>query len=200
MMHLAPNGCWAEFRATRTDMARPCLFLDRDGVVILDRHHLADPAGVELIAPTIRAMAWARAQGWLMGLVTNQSGIGRGYFGWQDFAAVQARLDELLAAEGLALDFICACPYQQDARPPYGHPDHPWRKPNPGMLLHATDMLGIDPARSAMVGDRQSDIEAGRGAGVSLLVFRDAEGRFARIGADAPPSQELAPLLPSRPA
>jgi D-glycero-D-manno-heptose 1,7-bisphosphate phosphatase len=195
MMALVGNGCWAEFRAQRGEGLRPCLFLDRDGVVIVDKHHLADPNGVELIPPTVRAISKARTLGWFVGLVTNQSGIGRGLFTWQEFAAVQARIDTLLGSEGIALDFICACPFHEEARPPYDHPDHPWRKPNPGMLAHAIEILGIDPARSTMVGDRASDIEAGRAAGVTNLVLLEGDGGTRPVDGSSSASADLSDLI-----
>lgn len=167
MMPLLDNGCWAEIRGERTAADRPCLFLDRDGVVIHDRHHLSDPAGVELLPGAAALVGDANRRGWLVGLVTNQSGIARGYFDWQAFAAVQQRLEAELATGGARLDFICACPHHEAGHAPYALADHPWRKPNPGMLLHAGSALGADMAASVMVGDRASDIIAGARAGVS---------------------------------
>jgi len=191
-----PEGCWAEFSAPRQETARPCLFLDRDGVVIVDRHHLSDPAGVELIVPTVEAIAFANRTGWAVGLVTNQSGIGRGLFRWSDFHAVQARLAQLIAAYGARLDFVCACPFHPDAADPYRHLGHPWRKPEPGMIIHATAMLNLDPSRSFIVGDRGSDLEAGAAAGLSGgVLVRGASYRqhlVATLPEDLP---SLTPLM-----
>lgn len=158
------NFCWAEIRAATGRVARPCLFLDRDGVVIADRHHLANPEGVELLPGAIAAVTAARAQGWFVGLVTNQSGIGRGLFGWREFAAVQTRVEQEIGSR--QLDFVCACPHHAGGMAPFDQPDHAWRKPNPGMLLHAAAALNIDMPASIMVGDRASDIVAGTRAGV----------------------------------
>lgn len=171
MIPLLANGCWAEIRGAKGTEARPCLFLDRDGVVIVDRHHLADPAGVELVTGAAALVAAANRSGWLVGLVTNQSGIGRGLFDWQAFARVQARVEAELQADGAALDFICACPHHAGGLAPFDVADHPWRKPNPGMLLHAATALGVALPASIMVGDRASDMGAGAGAGVGRCIL-----------------------------
>jgi D-glycero-D-manno-heptose 1,7-bisphosphate phosphatase len=167
MNGLLPNGCWAELHGERSQEPRPCLFLDRDGVVIVDKHHLRDPEGVEIIAPTAEAIAFANRIGWAVGLVTNQSGIGQGFFVWEDFHAVQARLVELLAGFGARLDFTCACPFHPQAAEPYRSEAHPWRKPAPGMIDHAATALNLDKTRSIIVGDRQSDLDAGVAAGLA---------------------------------
>lgn len=176
MIPLLANGCWAEIRGARRAEDRPCLFLDRDGVVIVDRHHLADPAGVELVPGAAALIAAANRSGWLVGLVTNQSGIGRGLFDWQAFARVQARVEAELRSGGAALDFICACPHHAGGRAPFDVADHPWRKPNPGMLLHAATALGVAFPASIMVGDRASDMGAGAGAGVGHCFLIEGMG------------------------
>ena len=181
-----PNGCWAEIFATRSEAPRPCLFLDRDGVVIVDKHHLSDPAGVEIIPPTVEAIAFANRIGWAVGLVTNQSGIGQGLFGWEDFGAVQKRLADELAARGAHLDFVCACPFHPEAAEPYRHVAHPWRKPGPGMIEHASARLNLDKRRSIIVGDRQSDLDAGIAAGLAGGILLSSGTYRQRIVAPLP--------------
>ncbi len=103
-------------------------------------------------------------------VVTNQAGIGRGYYGWRDFEAVRHRIDDLLALERVHLDAIYACPFHPAALEPYRHAAHPGRKPGPGMLLRAASDLGIDLTRSWIVGDVVEDIQAGRSAGLAGAV------------------------------
>jgi D-glycero-D-manno-heptose 1,7-bisphosphate phosphatase len=194
MSGLLPNGCWAETLGTVGREPRPCMFLDRDGVVILDKHHLSDPAGVEIIVPTVEAIAFANRIGWAVGLVTNQSGIGQGFFGWADFHAVQARLAEELATFGARLDFTCACPFHADAVEPYRSTAHPWRKPAPGMIDHAAGMLNLDKARSFIVGDRQSDLDAGAAAGLAGGVLLNQSTYRQRFIAGLP--EQLPALTP----
>lgn len=161
------EGVWNQMlRRGPAAGAPPALFLDRDGVVMEDRDYLSDPDGVELIAGAAAVIAAANAKGFPVALVTNQGGIGLGYMGWSDFAAVQARLLAELTALGARIDAVFAAPHHPRGRGEYAHPDHPARKPRPGMLLRARDMLGIDLARSWIVGDHWRDLEAGRNAGI----------------------------------
>ena len=151
--------------------SRPALFLDRDGVIVVERHYLHRPDEVEVIpgcAETIRA---AHAAGWFVVMVTNQAGIGRGLFDWPDFAAVNARIHEDLAASDAQIDMVLACPFHPDARRSYRSAAHPWRKPAPGMLLAAAQVLPIRLNESVIVGDRGGDLGAGRAAGCRLGIL-----------------------------
>lgn len=131
----------------------PAVFLDRDGTIIHDAHYLADPAGVRLLPGAGEAIARLNAAGIPAVVVTNQSGIGRGYFSEADFLAVQARVEELLAAEGAKIDAVYHCPHAPDAEPPCD-----CRKPAVGLFLRAAEEHGLDPARSWYVGDRLRDL------------------------------------------
>lgn len=160
-------GLWAELLGRPTDyVGQPALFLDRDGVIIEDTHYLSDPADLRLIAGAAAAIRLANAQGIPVVVVTNQSGIARGYYDWPAFARVQNALAEQLASEGARLDMVLACGYHESASGELAHADHAWRKPNPGMLLHAAEVLGLDLTGSVILGDRLSDIEAGHRAGL----------------------------------
>jgi D-glycero-D-manno-heptose 1,7-bisphosphate phosphatase len=138
------------------------LFLDRDGVVIEDRHHLCDPAAVELCPGAQNLLQQATKAGWPVVLVTNQSGIARGYFDWEAYELVTDRLLELLGAEAPV-----AAIYANGHGP--GAPPHSWRKPSPAMLLAAATDLQLDLSRSLLVGDRLSDLQAGARAGLPWL-------------------------------
>jgi D-glycero-D-manno-heptose 1,7-bisphosphate phosphatase len=152
--------------------------VDRDGTLIVERNYLADPAGVELLPGAGRGLRRLADAGFALVLVTNQSGIARGLFGEEEFAAVQGRLSELLAAEGVRLDGAYHCPH---------HPDYSGpctcRKPAPGMFVRAAADLGLDPARSLYIGDRLADVlAAGELGGRAYLVrtgYGDAEGERA---------------------
>lgn len=163
--HVSDDLVWQQIIGT--PRPAPALFLDRDGVVVAEAHHLRDPAKVRLIAGAAEVIGRANARGVHVVIVTNQSGIGRGIFDWPDFAAVQARILAELSDLGARVDAVLACPFHADVDPPYRHPDHPDRKPNPGMLLRAAAQLRIDLERSWIIGDRPVDIEAGRRAGLA---------------------------------
>lgn len=141
------------------------MFLDRDGTLIVEREYLADPAGVELLPGAVRGLRRLQEAGLPLILVTNQSGIGRGLFTEAQMHQVHARLKALLAAEQVRLTRIYFAPEAPD-QPSRG------RKPSPQFLFDARDELGLDLARSFMIGDKLIDLECGWNAGVqrSILV------------------------------
>lgn len=146
---------------------RPALFLDRDGVVVQEANYLARPEDLHLVPGAADVVCRANALGVPVVVVTNQAGIGRGYYGWPDFIAVQERLLDELAALGAFVDAVFACPYAPEGPTRWVHPNHPARKPNPGMLTRALARLPIAASHSWIVGDRAGDIEAGRRAGIA---------------------------------
>jgi len=147
--------------------SRPALFLDRDGAVLVEAHYLQRTEDVALIPGAVAVIRRANTLGVPTILVTNQAGIGYGYFGWDAFIGVQECFLDMLAAEDVRLDGVFACPFHVKGEPPYQHPDHPARKPNPGMLLRARDLLNIDLEKSWIIGDRQADLLAGKNAGLA---------------------------------
>jgi len=162
------EGVWCQVLVEPRDgSARPALFLDRDGVVIQETGFISRAEDAVLVPGAAAVIAEANRRGIVIVLITNQSGIGRGYFGWDAFAAVQEKLLADLAAVGAHVDGVFACPHHPEALPPYRHPDHPARKPNPGMLHRAQRLLRLDLASSWIVGDRAIDVEAGRNAGLA---------------------------------
>jgi D-glycero-D-manno-heptose 1,7-bisphosphate phosphatase len=167
-MSVGPEGLWiAVSAACEGGPPRPALFLDRDGVIVEEVGYLADPRHVRLIDGAAAVIAHANALGVPVIVVTNQSGIGRGFFGWAEFAAVEAELARQLRDAGAHCDAVLACPYHAAARPPYNVADHPARKPNPGLLFIAAARLAVDLAQSWIVGDRAADLAAGRNAGLA---------------------------------
>lgn len=141
------------------------VFLDRDGTINVDRHYLSKPEQFELIPGAGPALRRLLDAGFRLVVVTNQSGIGRGYYTEADLHAVNARMNELLAPFGVSFDRIYFSPEA---------PEQPSRnrKPSPQSLFDARDELGIDIARSYMVGDKFIDLQTGWNAGcaASLLV------------------------------
>ena len=135
------------------------LFLDRDGTLILDKHYLADPAGVELLPGISACLRDARSLGLRLFLHTNQSGIGRGLFTLADVQRCQARMEELLALPPPIFDGICVAPEGPDEPAEY-------RKPSPRFAQECIARYRLNPARCWMVGDRESDVDAGRHAGI----------------------------------
>jgi D-glycero-D-manno-heptose 1,7-bisphosphate phosphatase len=165
---LAEPGLWVERIGSRVFPAgTPALFLDRDGTINVDTGYPGDPAEMVLRADIAAVIAATNRAGIPVIIVTNQSGIARGYFGWGDFAAVNGRVLDLLRADNAFVDMVVACAYHEAGSGPLAVADHPMRKPNPGMLLEAAKRLGLDLQRSLIIGDKKADMEAGQRAGLS---------------------------------
>ena len=140
------------------------VFLDRDGTIIYDRHYLKDPELVELMPGITDGLRCFKEHGFLLVLVSNQSGIARGYFGEKELALVQERIDEILQAQGLVLDGIYHCPHGSDDA-------CDCRKPKIGMALKAQRDLGLDLASCYMVGDKESDMQFGMNFGAKRSFY-----------------------------
>ncbi|MCE1229655.1 MAG: HAD family hydrolase [Firmicutes bacterium] len=157
-------------------MKRPALFLDRDGTLNEEVHYLHRPEDARLTAGAAQALAEANRRGIPVIVVSNQAGIGKGIFGWEQYGAVMERIDELLAQEGAHIDAAYACPFHEAGQGEYRYADHPDRKPNPGMLLRAAEEHDLDLSRSWMIGDKDLDLETGRRAGCRVALVRTGYG------------------------
>ena len=168
------DGTWIQRRTNsgRTNGA-PVLFLDRDGVIVQEVGYLHRVEDIKLIDGAKETIAFARRYGWQIAIVTNQAGIGRGLYTWLDFAAVNSSILGALDEAGAIVDLVIAAPHHAEGIPPYRHINHPMRKPNPGMLLAGSEILGATPSQCVMVGDNASDIRAAAAAGllVAYLVL-----------------------------
>jgi len=148
-------------------MPRPVIrnvLLDRDGTVIEDRHYLCDPEGVVLVPSAGLALARLAHAGCRLFCVTNQSGIGRGYYTEAAFAAVQRRLVDLLAGQGVSLTDTVHCPHAPEA-------GCACRKPATGLFDRLRARHGLDPAATAVIGDAASDIAFGLALGAALTIL-----------------------------
>lgn len=144
---------------------RAALFLDRDGVINVDRayvHRVDEFAWIPGVFDTVRA---AGRLGLPAIVVTNQAGIARGYYSEDDFGALTRWMEAQFAAAGAPLAAVYYCPYHPEGLPPYNK-HSPMRKPQPGMLLQAASDHALDLRRSVLIGDQESDIAAGRAAGL----------------------------------
>ncbi len=174
-------------------MHKSALFLDRDGVINVDRGYIRRSDQFEFV-PGIFELArfWTNELRRLIVVVSNQSGIGRGYFDEWAYEDLTRWMCDRFEAEHTAIARVYHCPYH----PLYGvgeyRRDHPWRKPNPGMILRAVSDLGLDPAQSAILGDKMSDIEAGAAAGIGLRIL--VASHDAKESEGAPPHEVVANL------
>lgn len=150
-------------------ITRSALFLDRDGTIIELVPYVKDPGLVKLKHGITDLIRWAKNQGMACVCVTNQSGIGREYYTWGEYQAIQDRMQELLAQEGLALDGGYAAGYFPDAVTLVGQFGASLRKPAPGMLTWAANQMNLDLRQSVMVGDSEVDLGAGTRAGCAQV-------------------------------
>lgn len=151
-------------------MTRAALFLDRDGVINVDHGYVCRPEDFDFIEGVFDLVATAHRLGYLVVVVTNQAGIGRGYYSEADFHVLTAWMRQRFVEHAGYIDAVYFCPF---------HPEHGvgeyrresnCRKPAPGMLLQAGRELDIDFGKSILVGDKPSDMAAGRAAGVGTLL------------------------------
>jgi D-glycero-D-manno-heptose 1,7-bisphosphate phosphatase len=170
---------------------RRAAFIDRDGVINDDHGYTYRREDFVFVPGTFAACAQLRGWGLALVVVTNQSGIGRGLYTEAQYQQLTAWMASQFAAAGAPLAAVYHCPHHPDASLPNFRRACDCRKPAPGMLLAAARDLSIDPARSAMFGDKESDIEAAAAAGVPHRVLLGSDGR-------ALPRDDLAPLATAR--
>ncbi|PIJ49860.1 D-glycero-beta-D-manno-heptose-1,7-bisphosphate 7-phosphatase [Erwinia sp. OLTSP20] len=149
----------------------PAIFLDRDGTLNVDHGYVCEIDNFEFIEGAIDALRELKKMGYLLVLVTNQSGIARGMFSEDDFRQLTEWMDWSLADRDVDLDGIYYCPHHPDGTIEAFRQACHCRKPQPGMLLDAQKFLNIDMARSFMVGDKREDMQAGAAAGVGTKVL-----------------------------
>lgn len=147
-------------------MSRKAAFIDRDGVLNEERAFVHRIEDFVLLPGAVESLRLLQAAGYLLVVITNQSGIARGLYSEADYLALTEHMRERLQAAGVRLDAVEYCPHLADALLERYRVDCDCRKPKPGMLKRAIEALDIDPAASFLVGDRLSDVEAGRAAGI----------------------------------
>jgi D-glycero-D-manno-heptose 1,7-bisphosphate phosphatase len=151
---------------------RPAVIFDRDGVLNVDHGYVGEPERMEWVDGARRAVRRLNEAGVVVIVATNQSGVARGLFDMAAVEAVHAVMQADLTVEGARIDAFYICPFHAEATDPaFAHPDHPDRKPNPGMILRAMDEWGLDPARCLLIGDKASDMEAAKRAGIAGALF-----------------------------
>ncbi len=152
-------------------MANKAIFLDRDGVINKDTGYVSHSDDFIFIEGVIDACRMMKEKGYLLVLITNQSGIARGYFTEDEFMVLTEWMDWSLADKGVDLDGIYFCPHH----PVHGIGEYKQqcqcRKPQPGMILTAVEELDIDLSQSYLVGDKISDLQAGKAAGIATNVL-----------------------------
>lgn len=147
------------------------VFVDRDGTICFDKHYLADPKGLELVPTVAEGIKKLNEAGIPVIVVTNQSGIARGYFAEKRLAEIHEHMKEALAVRGAKVDDIFYCPHMPDA-------GCPCRKPAPGMLLQAKEKHGFDLAKSFVIGDRMLDVEMAHAVGATAVLVPEPGDQY----------------------
>jgi D-glycero-D-manno-heptose 1,7-bisphosphate phosphatase len=164
------------------------VLLDRDGTIIVHKEYITSPIDVKLIPGVAEGIRLLRKLGLIVAVVTNQSGIGRGYFGLNDLELIHQRMEKLLADNGAAVDAIYFCPH---------HPDEgcECRKPAPGLALKAARDFGINLADSFVIGDNICDVELGQKIGATTILVRTGYGTDIEAAGFFQPDQVADNLL-----
>lgn len=149
--------------------------LDRDGTIIVEEFYLSDPAKVALCPNAGEGLRRMSQLGWGLIVVSNQSGVGRGYYDEAAVGRVNERMSELLAKYDVKLDGIYFCPHSPEA-------NCECRKPKPGLLLKAAAELGFEPRASVVIGDKACDLELGHAVGAETILVQTGYG--AKLGDD----------------
>jgi D-glycero-D-manno-heptose 1,7-bisphosphate phosphatase len=172
----------------RADLAK-AVFLDRDGTLIQERNYLSSPEQVSLLPYCSQALRILADAGYHLILITNQSGIARGYFTMDDFLRVQERFQSLLAKDGIQLDASFVCPHHPEAPILEYRLSCDCRKPRPGLLDRAAKELSLDLKQSWIIGDKADDIR--------LSVSRPLKPLLVRSGHGSEQEEELLREFPS---
>jgi len=173
-------------------MKRPALFLDRDGVINIDHGYVHRSVDVEFLDGIFELVAEAKRAGYLVVVITNQAGIGRGYYSEADFQALMDWMKSKFVEHGGQIDAVYFCPYHPEHGVGEYRRDSDCRKPAPGMFLKAQSELNIDMERSILIGDKSSDMAAGLAAGVgTCFVIGDTDEMPLTI-----PISRLSDVLP----
>jgi histidinol-phosphate phosphatase family protein len=163
------------------------IFLDRDGVLNEDNHLIHTPEELVLYPFTSDAIKAINQSDYLAIVVTNQSVVARNLCTIEELEYIHKKLDTELGQAGTKLDELYYCPYHPDKGYPEENPaykmEHPWRKPSPGMLLQAAEDYNVDLSQSFMIGDRETDILAGKAAGCTTIAVRTGQG-YKRAATD----------------
>jgi D-glycero-D-manno-heptose 1,7-bisphosphate phosphatase len=156
---------------------KPAVFLDRDGVITQDPPHYAHRIDqLALIAGSAEAIRMLNEHGFLVIVITNQSGVARGMYAEKDVAIFNHEMERRLALEGARIDAVYYCPHHPDAEIPGYRTECDCRKPAPGMLYAAERDLGVSLEDSFLVGDKWSDIEAGNAVGCKPILVLTGHG------------------------
>lgn len=153
-----------------------CIFLDRDGTINKEVNYLHKIEEFEILPSVIEGLQALQDKGFLLIIVSNQSGIARGYFTEEDLNVLNRNILSILREKGIIINDVLCCPHLEDGIVPEYTKVCNCRKPKPGLLYRAQQKYNINLASSYMIGDKLSDIETGKNAGCSTILVRTGYG------------------------
>ena len=154
------------------NMANKAVFFDRDGTLNVDVHYLYRPEDFQWTPEAVEAIEYCHQQGYLVVVITNQSGVARGYYTEAEVQRLHQWMNEELARQGAKpIDAFYYCPHHPQGKVAAYAKECSCRKPQPGMLLQACQEMNIEPVQSYMVGDSPRDVEAGEKAGIKGVLY-----------------------------
>lgn len=152
---------------------KPAAFLDRDGVINVDYGHVGKKNDIKYVKDSLQAIRYLKKLGFRVFVVTNQAGIAKGLYSKSDYIECMDKIAEDLKKYNVKIDDIRYCPFHKDAViEAYYHEDHPWRKPNPGMILDILDHWPTCLKSSFLVGDNKSDVVAAENSNIKGYIFK----------------------------
>ena len=160
------QNIWAEKISNKNFSNKPCLFLDRDGVLINWKDYTMKLKDAKLISGCHKVIKECNKRNIPVILITNQGGVGLGIHNWNDFKRIQDKIHNQLLKRKAKIDGVIACPHHPLAKGVYKHKNHPCRKPNGGMFLIAKKIFKINLKKSWMVGDKVNDLIAANSKGL----------------------------------
>jgi len=195
-LHLREEFLWGHKEKMEKRTKKPAVFLDRDGTINEQMGYINHISRFHLLENAAAGIRLLNRAGLPVVVVSNQSGLGRGYFPPELLEQVNRKMEELLAAHGASLDGVYCCPHHPEAKVAELAVDCDCRKPKPGLLLRAAAELNLDLARSFVVGDRWSDLKTAAAVGAKGILVLTGYGRgdLEYIG----PGQELQPDFVAR--
>jgi len=153
------------------------VILDRDGTIVVDKHYLSSPEGLEFLPGAEDGLRWFYEHGYKLVVITNQSGVGRGIFSLKCLDEIHHKFCQMVSSAGARIEKIYFCPHSPDA-------GCACRKPRIGLLMQAASELGFNPAESIVIGDKATDVEFGRRAGATTILI--ASKSHSLVGDVAP--------------
>lgn len=155
---------------------RKAVFLDRDGTIVVHKPYLSSPDQLVLLPNAAKGILLFKELGYLVIIVTNQSGVARGFFDEERLMHIHKKLIDMLKNEGVSIDNIYYCPHWEEGIVEKYKMACDCRKPKPKLILDAAKQYSIDLSRSIMVGDSEVDMLAGKSAGCKCVLIRNTSG------------------------